>query len=259
VVVPEKKLFLDLIGYVPLAKLFPRRQPMKRLLVLAGMLLCLTAPMTALAQGVHLGWNGCGTSAEMDNAFACTSNTTLHQLVSSFNSPPGITNFIGATSEILVSGTGPLGAWWQLQAGGCRTGALSSEDPSALVLGDCSTGTFDGSANLGLANYEPNFGGDPTRGRITTDMARSDLGVALTAGTEYQANVIQIRSTKTTGTGACAGCNSPVGLLALRVFVAQPTAAVELAGQGACASFRGGQCGTPNRKQSWGEVKSLYR
>ena len=69
----------------------------------------------------------------MDNAFACNNNTALHQLVSSFNSPPGITNFIGATTELLVSGQAPLGPWWALQAGGCRTGALSSEDPSSLV------------------------------------------------------------------------------------------------------------------------------
>ena len=170
---------------------------MKRLLVLAGTLLCLAAPMTALAQGTHLAWNGCGAAGAADNAFACNNSTTLHQLVSSFNAPAGITHFIGATSEILVAGQAPLGPWWALQAGGCRTGALSSEDPSALGLGDCGFETFDGSTNLGLANYEPNYQGNPNNARITTDMARSDAGVPLVAGQEYQANVIQIRSTKT--------------------------------------------------------------
>ena len=134
-----------------------------------------------------------------------------------------------------------------------------AEAPTVDVQNARQVATFEGSTNLGLANYEPNFGGDPTKGKITTDMARSDAGVALDAGTEYQANVIQIRSTKTTGTTPCAGCLDPVGLLAIRVFVAQPTNAVELLGQGTCASFRGGNCGTPNRRQSWGEVKSLYR
>ena len=232
---------------------------MKRLLVLVGMLLCLLAPMTALAQNVHVAWDGCGTAGAPDNGFACGSNATLHALVSSFNAPPGITNFIGATTEVIVAGVAPLGNWWALQAGGCRTGALSSEDPSALVLGDCSTATFDGSQNLGLANYVPNYGGDPNRGQILVDMARSDAGVALVAGTEYQANIIQLRSTKTTGTGNCTGCTDPVALVAARVFVAQPTGAVELPGSAACATWRSGGCVVSTRRQSWGEVKSLYR
>ena len=84
----------------------------------------------------------------------------------------------------------------------------------------------------------------------------------LVAGTEYQANVIQIRSTKTTGTGACAGCTEPVTFGTLRVFIAQPASAVELQGQGffRCdAGWRCGCCAVPARRQSWGEVKSLYR
>jgi len=216
--------------------------------------------MTALAQGVHLKWDGCGTLGGQDNAFACASNSTLHQLVSSFDAPPNITTFIGATTEVIVAGTAPLGNWWALHVVGCRSGALSSVDPAALVLGDCSTATFDGSQNLGLANYEPNFGGNPNRARIITDMGRNDAGVALVAGTEYQANVIQIRSTKTTGTDACTGCTDPVALVALRVYVTETDATVELAGNSACATWRGGSCTTvPTRRQSWGEVKSLYR
>jgi hypothetical protein len=234
---------------------------MKKLLVLAGMLLCLAAPMTALAQGVHLGWGGCATAASSDNAFACTSNSTLHQLVSSFEAPPNILNFVGSTTEILVAGTAPLSAWWQLQAGGCRSGALSSEDPAAVVLGDCSTATFDGSTNLGLANYTPNYLGNPNHGYIITDMARSDAGVPLDAGTEYQANVIQIRSTKTTGTGLCAGCQDQVTLRTVKVLVGQPSGLIELQGNGGgCVAWRGSTgCTVSNRRQSWGEVKSLYR
>ena len=173
---------------------------MKRLLVLAGTLLCLAAPMTAFAQGTHLAWGGCAGAGAADNAFACNVNND--------GPPDGVvvqrpvrasTTSSAPPARVLVAGSAPLGPWWALQAGGCRTGALSSEDPSALVLGDCSMETFDGSTNLGLANYEPNYLGNPNNGRITTDMARSDAGVALVAGTEYQANVIQIRSTKTTG------------------------------------------------------------
>jgi len=122
--------------------------------------------------------------------------------------------------------------------------------------------TFDGSQNLGLANYEPNYGGDPNRGKITVDMARSDAGVALVAGTRYQANVIQSRSTKTTGAGACDGCTQPVNLYALRVFIAEPDGAVELPvgdPQFHCAAWRTSCFFTPTRRQSWGEVKSLYR
>ena len=232
---------------------------MKSRLVLVAALLGLIAPKTTLAQGVYISWGGCPNAGSGDNAFGCNSNATLHHLVSSFTAHGGITNFVGATTEVLLNSYAPLGPWWALQAGGCRAGALSSEDPSALALGDCSTATFDGSQNLGLANYEPSYNGNPNQARITVDMARSDGGVPLDPGVTYQANVIQIRSTKTTGTGACDGCTQGLCLFALRVFIAEPDVAFERNGNGAFASWRTIGCITPTRRHSWGEVKSLYR
>src|SRR5262245_39057015 len=103
----------------PLPSALSKRCLMNTQLALAAILLCIAAPVSALAQGVRLSWNGCALG-QSDNAFACASNTPLHYLVSTFVAPQGITSFIGATTEVLVSSTAPLPAWWAFQAGGCR-------------------------------------------------------------------------------------------------------------------------------------------
>ena len=236
---------------------------MKRYLILGAMLVCLVAPMTVYAQ-TNLAWNECGAAGALDNSFACNNNTAVHRLVSSFIAPPGISSLVEAMTDIIVAGN--LGPWWSLQSGGCRT-ALTSEDPAAAGFVGCSAATFAGSpANFALVNYEPNYLGNPHRARINAGVARSDDGVPLTAGVEYQANVVQIRSTKTTGTGACAGCLEPACLTQLRVTLVDRGEAPLDIPASASVSWRGGAIGEPSgcgptraRRETWGAVKSLHR
>ena len=244
-----------------------------RSVFVVGALLCLSGPNTALAQ-VDLKWDACGAAGHVDRAFACDVNTVLHQMVSSFVAPPGITSFVGATTEVIVAGN--LGPWWQLQAGGCRAGALSSEDPFAIGPPGCEV-PYPGGTTLALAQYEPNYGGNPRRARITVDMARIDV-IALTPGTEYQANIIQFRSFRTVGANTCSGCAEPVCFVTSRVVVGEmwspcPTCVprgretVFPGGGQAFALWQGGAIADPagcpgataNRRQSWGLVKALYR
>ena len=246
-----------------------------RNVVVFGGLLCLAAPNTALAQ-VDLAWDACGAAGHVDRAFACDVNSVIHRMVSSFVAPPGITNFVGARTEVIVAGN--LGPWWGLMVGGCRNGAMSSEDVSALELPGCEVPLI--STDYGLAHYEPNYGGNPRRGRITVDtgLELGDYSSVLTAGTEYQANIIQIRSTRTVGANACSGCAEPVCFVTSRVVVGEmwypcpgcaPTGretvfqggdqAFVLWQGGAIADEAGCPGATANRRQSWGLVKSLYR
>jgi len=246
-----------------------------RQVTIIGALLCLPTPNAALAQA-HLAWDACGAAGHVDRSFACDVNTTLHQMVSSFIAPPGITNFVGATTEVIVAGN--LGPWWGLMAGGCRSGALSAEDPYAVGLPGCDV-PYEGSTCLALANYEPNYGGDPRRGRITAaSCPRSDEGIALTPGTEYQATIIQLRSSRTVGASACSGCAEPVCFVTSRVQVAEVWRPCSVCaprfretvipgGDQAFVLWQGGAITDPagcpgataNRRQTWGLVKSLYR
>ena len=216
----------------------------------------------ALAGDVHLAWDECGRSGQPDHAFACNADATIHVLVSSFNAPPGFQHFIGATTELEVAANpGGLPSWWHVETGGCRSGAVSSEDAAATGFTGCAN-PYQGSQNLSLVHYEPGYEGNPSRARVIADLARSDDGVALSAGTEYQANVIQIRSTRTAG---CGGCSEGVAIVLLRVYVAQPNGSsgddyVELTESAApYVTWMGGTASAPQRKSTWGGLKSLYR
>jgi len=236
--------------------------------LLVAIALVLSLPAPSDAQAPRLQWNDCGDGGALDNAFSCSNNSALHFLVSSFVAPIPMTHFIGSTTEIiLASDVAGMPSWWRMDESGCRAGALSSEDPLALGTYSCAN-PFAGSMNLGLSHFEANYGGDPHRAKIIVDLARSDAGVPLVPGTEYLANVIQIRSTKTTGAGACEGCSQTVCLELERVIVAEPQLSIELRPNGISwpsgVSWHDSQGATcfsviPTRKATWGGIKSLYR
>jgi len=243
---------------------------MKRLLVLAA-LLCMTTSV-ATAQ-MRLAWDDCGAGGTQDNQFVCTSNTNHQTIISSFIAPAGFNNFNGATTEIVIGTAGPLPAWWRMEAGtGCvgRAGVSMTSDDGALSPAASCNNPFAEfvTPNLTLQNYESNYQGNPARAKFTGDLARSDLGVPLVAGQEYLANSITLRVAKSTGTGSCAGCIDAACLVTVRMVLSDTqNGEINLTGPpNAFVLWHGGAIGgagcpaaTPTRKQTWGQVKSLYR
>lgn len=244
-----------------------------RTLLFIAVALALSLPTPSLAQqfgNLRLAWSECGEAGTLNNAFACTNNDDVHLLVSSFVAPqfPSLSHVVGTTTEVVLAfDLSGMPSWWQLGPSGCRSGALSSADVGALGLTGCAN-PFEGSQNLGLSYFEAGYLGNPRLARITVDLARSDPGVPLAPGTEYVANVIQIRSTKTSGPGACDGCSQLVCIELDRVHVAQVDFAVTLQSMPGTTPTRVSWGNDPYgycfgvvgaRKQTWGAVKSLYR
>src|SRR5882672_7888002 len=104
---------------------------MKKVTLLCGMLLALTAGAAAAAPGVNLRWTNCfGDAGQLNRAFACNTNapiTANNILVGSFVLAADVLAASG--NEIVVdlaSSSATLPAWWGFKnAGTCRTTALS--------------------------------------------------------------------------------------------------------------------------------------
>jgi hypothetical protein len=245
---------------------------MKRLLVLAAALLCLTAPV-ANAYQKHLAWDDCGGAGTTDNNFACT-NTPAQFIVSSFNAPSDFNNFVGATTELIIGTNGALPPWWRMEAGtGCTgragIGMTSVDGANFAGVGCENTWAVFTTPNLTLNNYESNYGANPARARFIADLARSDTGIPLAPGSEQVANLIQLSVARSTGTGVCTGCQEPACLVTLRMNIVDGVAG-EFREEGTApyafvtwhgGAITGGGCpnATPTKNATWGSVKSLYR
>ena len=246
---------------------------MKKLL-LSCTLLALTASL-ASAQ-VQVSWNECEGSGNENEVFTCTVNAgTFHNLVTSFTSPANLTAFVGSTSNVeLVSGGAAMPDWWRGDA--CRLGQFNSVDPSGVLgLVGC-VNPFDGAGLFsGLVVVQNGVNGDVNRQRIQWDAVR-DSPAQIAAGAQAIAGALEIRNAKTTGTGACAGCATPVCLVVKAVSVYQvsgtppqdtyvlsnpatPAGANYATWQGGAVGGAGCPGATPAKNATWGQIKSTYR
>jgi hypothetical protein len=248
---------------------------MKKILLLCGMLLALTATV-ASAAGVNLSWDNCGAAGTPSKSFACNTNTGSAVFVASVSAPAGIGLWTSFETEIQVQSNGAWPAWWALrnqtgQTGQCRAGALSvSQDftggPYAGVCGD----TFLNQGAGGITTYLVGFNG-PNRARLAvTFSVPSANQVPLDEGFEYFSMRGAILYTKTVGTGACAGCQDgvclnctyvrclqPAGAPGGNVSVTNPAGRSYIMWNGATVEACNGA--TPTKSTTWGSVKALYR
>lgn len=250
---------------------------MKKVMLLAGMLLAISA-VAANAAGLSLRWNACSLDAGVANkTSACTSNLgNAGSLVASFNTD---TDVFGATGiEVIIdlaSSGAAWPAWWSVA---CRTPITlnSAISPAAANCFDWSSGTSVG----GLASFTSGLYYGPTSARILGGFAVPPAGVDVPAlpaasGTEFFAFNVVLSNAKTTGTGSCAGCTTPVCLvfnnikmvsgLVTSAILNQPAVpgsnvATWQGGAGVTSTLGGGcPAATPSRNATWGSVKSLYR
>src|SRR5262245_36233105 len=128
----------------PLSVKRSRRQKMKRVTLLCGLLLALTATV-ASAAGLGLRWTECiGDGGAPNRAFACNANTGSSVLVGTFQlGAAGLAQTSG--EEIVIdigSASATLPAWWQFKnVGTCRTGSL--------LMGSAPTGNAANCADWG--------------------------------------------------------------------------------------------------------------
>ena len=240
---------------------------MTKTIMLTTVILALSAS-AALAQtaGVNLSWDECGDGGVLNKAFACNSNSGTNVAVGSFVAPDGITQLTGTemTLDVVAEGDS-LPNWWQFKnAGACRQSGLgvnfiyagsSCEDYWSSVSG----------ATGGVAAYVVGEAGANTA-RITLVAAVDQMqATALTGGTEYFDFNLTINKTKTVGTGACAGCSTPVTITLSAVNLTQPVGVGDVLLTDAASrnyiTWQGGAGLGPSAPQrvTYGQIRSIYR
>ena len=239
---------------------------MKKILLMTGALLALTAGL-AMAQGdINLGWLDCpapyGTGLTNISP-TCLSNSGANVLVASFEPPVAMPSFNGHAGVVdLQVAAATLDAWWHMEVGGCRVGRMSGSfdfTGGPFSCTDVWIGGASGGISLGTVGTN--------RMRIRTVCAIP--GVApIAPGFEYYVFKLTISNAQTVGTG-CPGCLDPACIVFNNLLLTQPAGVgdyVLTTGPLQYATWRNGTgvtggCpgATPTRNGTWGSVKALYR
>jgi len=246
---------------------------MKKLLLLCGALLLMSAAVAQAAQ-LNIAWTNCTSDGgTTDKTSACTSNSGSQTLVVSFVAPSGgIGQMSGAEAYLYVAtsnGTAALPKWWDsFNSGTCRTSAITGN----VVLPGTASNCLDAWSGIGvggLIGYNENANGP---GTVLVDMAAAVPSSSLQAiddADEYFLFNLKIANTGTAGT-ACPGCLTPACILFHNLDVTQPVGVGDFhmtaSGPRTFATWQGGSVGlpgcpaaTPTNNKSWGALKSLYR
>jgi hypothetical protein len=256
---------------------------MKRpLLPLCVVLLFAANPVRA---AVNLSWNDCGLAGQQTVDFACDANSgQAFMLFGSFRPPVAIPDFcaVSATIAVIPSGVNPtavqLSDWWKFGSSTCRgTSALSAHFDFTSGPFTC-TDPWLGLA-VGFMSYEIALP-DSNGARIRIMAALGEGGVPVDPGTEYYAFRLNLARSKSSSTGACAGCDVPVCLLVeeMKLFPRSSPEILETPTFESAAywhpaylyiwddfeNHQGGIGCAPDRptiaqRSTWGRVKSLYR
>jgi hypothetical protein len=252
---------------------------MKKVTLLCGMLLALTATVASAAPGLNLRWLNClGDAGQANRVFACNVNTGSHLAVGSFEIGADLGQVSGNEIVIDLAAAGPaLPAWWQFRnAGTCRQTSLGLN----AIISASAVNCFDwanGQAAGGIGAYNVGIAG-PNTARIVAALAVPAGALAdLFSGQEYFSYNLTINNQKTVGTGACADCLTPVCLVFNSLKLTTPVATNDRTisgptngtdsnyatwqGGGNPGSARGTGCpaATPTKSSTWGSVKNLYR
>ena len=254
---------------------------MKKVLLLSGILLALTASVT-LAAGVNLTWssgtNGCWTE-KLTSLTTWTCDNEFDgpwMFVGSFKMDANKTDFAGISAIVDGQSSSPsLPDWWQFfNAGSCRSNSLIAS--AAFNVGFLKTlckDPFAGAANGGIGAWQtalyppPTPLNAPAPNRLRLKVAYVlTASKSLPASQEWYAFWAQFDANHTSDTAPlCGGCLTPVALVLNEVGVVGTTSSYKIIAPKdnntiywqAADPILGGA--TPARNTTWGEVKSLYR
>jgi hypothetical protein len=233
----------------------------------------------------HLAWDDCGAAGALTRTFACNINTGVEQLYISFVPPDGITAFNALEAKIQIfppeGKPALLPSWWGMFTGGCRQTSLTA--PAGFATGpftcaDPWTGSAAGGTAMNATSLSIN---------VVAAVPPGDEH-ALDPAVEYYGLRVRFNHAKSAGTGACDGCSAPIGLylsyLKLGQYPSGPDYEYNLSYRGSGVlqyvnwqcdgspvlefDFRTGwslvgwsfpNCVTPTQRQTWGQIKALYR
>ena len=234
-------------------------------------LACLVAGTASLASafGLNLGWNDCpsGVSYQLNNAFACDTNTGTQLMVGSYIPPPEVDAVDGNEVVLnLTTNQATLSPWWSMGSGGCVGRAGTPVVNFDFTLGPFSCTDYWQGQAVGASDYTRQFDG-PNRARIRVICAVPDsLAGPQSPATEYYAFKVIISNARTVGSPSCAGCTDAacIVLNSIRITQAYPATYYPTITNPAISNFvtwRGGTggCSTAARNVTWSSIKALYR
>jgi len=241
---------------------------MKKIALLTGVLLALSASMALAQGGINLAWNDC--QGPVNATFACNTNTGTNTMVGSFDPPHVLTQFLGISAQVdITTDQANLPDWWKHGSGQCRGTTALATNFDGSTAPTC-TDVYFGQAAGGFA-YDVGFG-SPARARFRIQCAVPiDNRTEVDPGTEYFAFKGIIQHTKSTGTGSCAGCTEPACIVLNEIQLFQPPEAADdpqitnprdrnyITWQPPPTGPAGCPLTTATRNSTWGQVKSLYR
>lgn len=261
---------------------------MKKTLLLAAALLSVFSTV-ASAQRVQLtlGWGACRVNGGgTDNvSFACTTNTGNNQLVAAMI-PNAASNLIAVNSGDffvdIYSQSPVLPAWWQFSdAGtgqaGCRAlGTQFTTDATNAATLTCDytywpevSSVTSGSSYRYPSDDVPQQNHGKLRVIVAVDNTTAPLTTQPAAGQETYLFSARLSRGSTTGATVCAGCQTPACLTFSKADIFQsnddnftvvsgpvpsPLSRVTWQLVDGCAGDP-----TPNRNQTWGQIKAIYR
>ncbi len=238
---------------------------MRMLLALAPLLLAAAVPVAEASGGLN--WIDCASgAAQLETDFDCDANAGFADLVVSFVAPPGITALARVEARVRITSyhcatlwpfacESAFAPWWQVYgADACRSGAV---EPLVAPTGACAPPWCGAAGAAALIAFETPMAG--FRDLVAESRPAAGGACALAAGTEYAAMTLRVHYDRTTGAGACAGCDGAMGLtlqsLTLVMGDGSPDVVLAQAG-GVLWNQRGA---VPARRPTWGALKSTYR
>jgi len=250
--------------------------------------LVLVSPALARAAangfGVNLTWNACFSDGGAANRqFACDTNAFGETLALTFVIDTPIPDAVAVQSLVqLTVSSATVPQWWLMKnAGTCRQAALGYTNINPSAVGCVEWASESDVAAIG--SYVIAGSGPNTVSISTLNVLPAGSSVSLAPGIEYFSGALKISHLKTTGVGACTGCNVPVclvcsnatlystGNVVNRVLTTPANTpdsriATWQSGQVGALACSGGRCTftcsaqpVPTGGSTWGAVKSLYR
>jgi len=177
------------------------------------------------SEGINLSWDDCGESGVTSKTFACDVNSgPPFTLVASFRPPSGMFRYLGLSAMITIANpAGTLPEWWKHGTGFCR-GSNGIQTTFDFTVNSSCLDFFAGQGVGGMYYAVGGLdGGNPSRATILVQAAVPlDLEGPLLPGLEYYGFKVNILRSSTTGSGACAGCDTPMCIELNSVQLFQP-------------------------------------
>ena len=252
---------------------------MKRALLTAALLAAYAT--SAGANGLQLAWTSCaGTvGATKTIAFDCDPNAgTVYELFGTFSSTTAMTGVVAmdGITDLRFEGQTDVPPFWQFQLFGCNETGLNMIDARPASCSPTYTNTICGNGGGACDGVITAFGLNykgPGTGRLLFTLARASVSPTDLAAepTKHFAFDLQFFMDHA---GDCAGCNSPVSMVwnmavlynTLADAGQEGTAGILSSTDAAsdpCVNMNGGTLAgcnaTPTKRNTWGQLKTLYR